>query len=193
MIEGVLAVETGIPPRSMLNREGQAPLAPRNLPSAQVCLTHVDGCTSEPTAKAKKNLAPVEVLEEGFEGDTRLWTVAGLRTFNMYRLISDRVKPLQLGEPGRQKVRKSCDVFVPFVHGRRECASVFSWTSQTGALTEYCRRIESCTLSLHVLTFFVFLRHAGATFLNMVLGNRSGTWSRRCSASSSVRRPTPSI
>eukprot|EP00903_Cladosiphon_okamuranus_P015719 g14509.t1 len=65
----------------------------------KVCLTHVDGCTSEPTANAKKNLVPIDVLQKGFEGDIRLWTVAGLRQFDIYRLITDRVKPFQLGEP----------------------------------------------------------------------------------------------
>lgn len=51
-----------------------------------------------------KNLVPCERIEQEFEDDVRLWTVAGMRPFNMYRLISDRVQPLQLGEPGRQKV-----------------------------------------------------------------------------------------
>lgn len=52
-----------------------------------------------------------EVIEKDFEGDIRIWTVSGMRQFDMYRLISDRVKPLQLGEPGRQKVGESRDVF----------------------------------------------------------------------------------
>lgn len=112
VMEGVVAVFTGLLPRSVLNREGPARLAPHELPPAQVCLTHVDAGTAEPTAKARKNLVPFEVLEKDFEGDIRLWTVTGLRQLDMYRLISDRVKPLQLGEPGRHKVGKSCDVLV---------------------------------------------------------------------------------
>lgn len=65
---------------------------------------HVHACTAEPIARAQKNMVPGEVLEARFKGDIRQWTLAGLKQFDMYRLISDLVKPLQLGEPGRQKV-----------------------------------------------------------------------------------------
>lgn len=69
-------------------------------------LTHVEACTSESTAAAKKNLVPCNVLEEDFKGDIRRWVMAGMRQFDMYRLISARVKPLQLDDTGRQKVGK---------------------------------------------------------------------------------------
>lgn len=39
--------------------------------------------------------------------------MAGVRQYDMYGLISHRVKPLQLVESGRQKVGKSRDVFCP--------------------------------------------------------------------------------
>ena len=55
-------------------------------------------------ARATKDLVPCGELEASFEGDIRQWTLAGLKQFDMDRLISDRVKPLQLGERGRQKV-----------------------------------------------------------------------------------------
>ena len=78
---------------------------PRKCPSQQVFLTHVDACPAEPMAKATKDLVPCGELQGSFEGDIRHWTLAGLKQFDMDRLISDRVKPLQLGERGRQKVR----------------------------------------------------------------------------------------
>ncbi|CAB1099118.1 unnamed protein product [Ectocarpus sp. CCAP 1310/34] len=53
-------------------------------------------------------MVPGEDLEARFKGDIRRWTLAGLKQFDMYRLISELVKPLQLGEPGRQKVQREC-------------------------------------------------------------------------------------
>lgn len=72
--------------------------------SAQVYLTHVDACNTEPAARAAKNVVCCERIQREFEDDVRVWTAAGMRQFDMYRLISDRVKPLQLGQSGRQKV-----------------------------------------------------------------------------------------
>ena len=53
-----------------------------------------------------------ERIQEEFDSDVRVWTVAGMRQFDMYRLISNRVKPLQLGEPGRQKVDEAVPIFL---------------------------------------------------------------------------------
>ncbi|CAM9288476.1 unnamed protein product, partial [Laminaria digitata] len=74
-------------------------------PLAQVCLDHAEACNAEETAKARQDLVPTETIAAECEDDIRCWTTTGLRQFDMYRLISDRFKPLQLGEPGRQKVR----------------------------------------------------------------------------------------
>lgn len=56
--------------------------------------------------RRRRTSCPCEVLEEGFEGDIRRWVIAGMRQFDMYRLIGGRVQPLQLGGAGRQKVGK---------------------------------------------------------------------------------------
>ena len=47
------------------------------------------------------------MIEAKCEDDIRRWTTTGLRQFDMYRLISDRFKPVQLGEPERQKVSET--------------------------------------------------------------------------------------
>ena len=88
--------------------------------SAQVCLTHVDACTAEPAVRAMKNLVSCACIEREFRDDVRVWTVAGMRQFDMYRLISDRVKPLQLGPPGRQKVSGSVPIFITWVNASQE-------------------------------------------------------------------------
>lgn len=103
-MEFVISVVVGLLPRPLVNLKIPARLAPRKCPPAQVCLTHADACRAEPTARATKDLIPCEVLEARFEGDIRQWTLAGLKPFDMDRLISERVKPLQLGARGRQKV-----------------------------------------------------------------------------------------
>lgn len=70
----------------------------------QVHLEHSEGCTSEETAAARKGLAPPQTIERNCEADIRQWTAAGLRTLDMYRLAANRISPLKLGKPGRQKV-----------------------------------------------------------------------------------------
>eukprot|EP00904_Undaria_pinnatifida_P001742 jgi/Undpi1/11569/HiC_scaffold_30.g13866.m1 len=72
----------------------------------KVCLDHAEACNAEETANARQDLVPTERIESECEDDIRDWTTTGLRQFDMYRLVSDRIKPLQLGDPGRQK---ECD------------------------------------------------------------------------------------
>lgn len=52
----------------------------------------------------KRNLVDPETIQKDFSDDIRLWTMSALPPLSMYRLIEKRVKPLELGENGRQKV-----------------------------------------------------------------------------------------
>lgn len=72
----------------------------------QVHLEHSEECTSEETAAARKGFAPPQAIERNCEADIRQWTAAGLRPLDMYRLVANRISPLKLGKPGRQKVSR---------------------------------------------------------------------------------------
>ena len=78
-----------------------------NAPRAQVCLDHAEACNAEEAANARQDLVPTTTIKSECEDDIRDWTTTGLRQFDMYRLVSDRIKPLQLGDPGRQKVSET--------------------------------------------------------------------------------------
>ena len=69
----------------------------------QVHLVHSVDCTAKDAANARQDLVAPNVIQETFEADIRQWTVAGLKMFEMCRLISDCIAPLKLGTPGRRK------------------------------------------------------------------------------------------
>eukprot|EP00904_Undaria_pinnatifida_P009955 jgi/Undpi1/608/HiC_scaffold_10.g04072.m1 len=81
------------------------PASPPTDVKDEVCLDHAEACNAEEAANARQDLVPTTTIESECEDDIRDWTTTGLRQFDMYRLVSDRIKPLQLGHPGRQKIR----------------------------------------------------------------------------------------
>lgn len=106
----MIASPSGSCLRLFAPRVGQRGLIPacscaeRPLAYTQVCLSHVKECKAVHSTSDKRNLVDPETIQKDFSDDIRLWTMSALPPLSMYRLIEKSVKPLELGENGRQKV-----------------------------------------------------------------------------------------